>query len=141
MNISGVNNLSALNSAFASGKVGSSKAAGSFSADSDSNSSISQIRDKVDLLATSGQLTTAQQRAMIAAGFQDLDANNPSYQPASQTEGNLRTDTQTFNLTATLHSMSSFDASQGNVGLAATYSDLANLLQSEGNTSRLNVTI
>jgi hypothetical protein len=78
---------------------------------------------------------------MIAAGFQDLDASNPSYQPASQNEGNLRTDTQTFNLNATLHSMSSFDASHGNVDLAATYSGLSDLLQNEGNTSKLNVTI
>jgi hypothetical protein len=140
MNITGVSNLSGLSSAFASGELGSSKAAGGSSAASSSDFSISQIRDKVDQLATSGQLTTAQQRAMIAAGFQDLDANNPSYQPASQTGGNLRTDAQTLNVNATLESISSFYASKGDAGLATTYSGLADLLQKDGITSNLNVT-
>jgi hypothetical protein len=139
MNITGVNNLSGLSSAFASGELVSSKAAGGSSAASSSDFSVSQIRDKVDQLATSGQLTTAQQRAMIAAGFQDLDANNPSYQPASET-GNLRTDTQTLNVNATLQSISSFYASNGDADLATTYSGLADLLQKDGVTSNLNVT-
>ncbi len=139
MNITGVSNLSGLSSAFASGGLGGSKAAGGSSAPSSSDLSISQIRDKVDLLATSGQLTTAQQRAMIAAGFQDLDASNPSYQPASET-GYLRTDTQTLNVNATLQSISIFYASKGDADLATTYSGLADLLQKDGTTSNLNVT-
>jgi hypothetical protein len=142
MMISGLGNSSAdlLSSVLKSGTSGSSTSAGNESAGSSDEMTVSQIRDKVDQMATSGQLTTQQQMALIASGFQDLNANDPSYQPASQDEGYTRSSTQTFDLSSTLQSISTFDTAQGNPGMAATYSNLANLFKQDEAISSLKVT-
>jgi len=128
MNISGFGDSSVLNDLYASGKLGSSKVANGSS--SDGGLTISQIRDQVDKLATTGQLTDAQQRALVGAGFQDLNANDPTYQPAGQ-EGYTRLTTQTFDFSSTLQSIASFDSAHGNSTVAATYNSLADLFKQD----------
>jgi hypothetical protein len=142
MMISGLSNssLDLLGSVLKPGTSMSSTSAGNDSVGSSDEMTVSQIRDKVDQMATSGQLTTQQQMALIASGFQDLNANDPSYQPASQDEGYTRSSTQTFDLSSALQSISTFDTAQGNPDMAATYSSLANLFKQDEATSSLKVT-
>ncbi len=92
-------------------------------------------------MATSGQLTTQQQMALMPQDSKTFNANDPSYQPASQSEGLTRSSSQTFDLSSTLQSMSSFDAVQGNTNLADTYSGLADLFQQNESTTSLKVNV
>jgi len=134
MNISGFSSSSELlNDIFAStsstSKSSTSSSGASASGDTTSFSdsmTISQIRDNVDKMALSGKLTDAQQRALIGAGYQDMNAADPSYQPAAQT-GPSRSDTQPVDVMSTLESMGSFAANHGNSEMAATYKGLANM--------------
>lgn len=116
MSIAGLGNVSVLSGLYTSGQIANNP--------SGSGSTISSIRDQVDKLATSGQLTSKQQIALIAAGFQDLNANDPSYQPAGQT-GYTRSTNETIDFSGTLKSIGAFDASHGDLADAATFSDLA----------------
>jgi hypothetical protein len=106
----------------------------------DSNLSIAQIRDTVDTMATSGQLTTAQQRALIVSGFQDMNAYDPSYQPAAQT-GLSRSDSDSVNMVSTLESQSAFAASAGNSQMAAVYSSLATMFSEKSTGNNVNVSL
>ena len=117
------NVLTASQSSACSGSTSSTD--GSFSG----SMTIAQIRDAVDKMATSGQLTTSQQIALISCGFQDLNAEDPSYQPDGQT-GYTRATAGSFNAVEMLSSYAAFDASYGNSSMAAAYSGLADLLAS-----------
>jgi len=137
MSIVGSGDLSMLGNILSTGSSSQSNTSATSSGSEASFSSsmtISQIRDEVDKMATSGQLTTKQQMALIAAGFQDLNASDPSYQPAGQ-EGYTRATTGTLDVTSTLESISDFDSAQKNSTLAATYSGLADLFESESPSS------
>jgi len=131
--------LSLLNDILASGSAstgassGSSSSSTSATGNDESFSScmtIAQIRDAVDKMATSGQLTSDQQMALISAGLQDLDATNPSYQPAGQT-GYTRSTTGTYDPVSMLERYAAFDTSQGNTSMASMYSRLADLFESK----------
>ncbi len=92
------------------------------------NHTIAEIRDQVDQMAISGQLTTAQQRLLIGAGFQDMNAADKSYQPAEQM-GYSRSDAESINLVDMLHS---FGKATGDAAAATTYQSLVDLFSNDG---------
>ncbi len=114
---------------YASGKIDGNNPADS-SSTKGAAQTISQIRDKVDKLALSGQLTSLQQVELIASGFQDMNANDPSYQPAGQT-GYTRATTGTFDLAGTLQSIGEFDAAHGDLTAAARFTSLADFFKDD----------
>lgn len=127
------NCLDILGSVFPSGNATQSSraASGADSTESFSGSmTTAQIRGAVDKMAINGQLSGQQQVALVAAGLQDLDASNPSYQPAEQT-GYTRASTGTVDVVNLMNDYAAFDAAHGNTSLASTYSSLAKLFQSE----------
>ncbi len=132
------NNVSVLNSLYALGKIGNAPSlVGSGAADGN-GATISQIRDQVDMLATSGKLTTMQQVTLIASGFQDLNANDPSYQPAGQT-GYTRATTGTFDLAGTLEGIGSFDSGHGDFTDGARFTDLADVFKHDNVSNSVDV--
>jgi len=141
MTISGLGNSSmySLNDILASGTSSVASADGDVSTGFSNDMTIAQIRDQVDKMALSGELTSSQQMHLIVAGFQDVNANDPSYQPAAQT-GYTRQTTGTFDPSTILQSMGAFAASQGNTSSAASYDGLASLFSQTESVSAVNVT-
>lgn len=88
--------------------------------------SIAEIRDMVDAMANSGQLSDKEQMELISAGFQDLNAEDPTYQPADGT-GYTRSTQGTLDPVAVAKNYGAFDAGMGNSSGAATWQDIANL--------------
>ncbi|AXC14723.1 hypothetical protein ACPOL_5475 [Acidisarcina polymorpha] len=131
MNIAGISNASVLSDLYASGTIGNTKASSPLDGD---GATVSEIRDKVDGLATSGKLTTLQQVALIASGFQDLNANDPSYQPTGQT-GYTRATSGNIDFTGTLQSIGDFDAAHGDLTDAAKFTGLADLFKQDSVSS------
>ena len=99
------------------------------------NHTIAEIRDQVDQMAISGQLTTAQQRLLIGDGFQDMNATDKSYQPTGQL-GYSRSDTESINLVNTLQS---YGLAAEDQGVAATYRSLVDLFSNSKPSSSTSV--
>lgn len=89
---------------------------------------IGQIRDITDKMAIDGKLTAFEQLALILNGMQDMDASDPSYQPAGQ-EGYSRADTATYDIVAMMNSSANFADSVGNFHSANTYKGAADAIQ------------
>jgi hypothetical protein len=116
MNISSIyalaqNYLSFTASSSTNASTDSSSSASNFSSNLDSMT-ISQIRDLFDKMAIAGELTTQQQMVLIDSGLQDLNAEDPSYQPAG-TIGYQRSDTGTYNLESMLSGYAGFNGDGG----------------------------
>ncbi len=92
---------------------------------------IADIRDQVDQMAMSGQLTTAQQRLLIGDGLQDMNASDKSYQPAGQL-GYSRSDNESINL---VNMLQSFGQATGDARAATTYQSLVDLFSNNESSS------
>jgi hypothetical protein len=101
---------------------------------------ISQIRDNVDAMATSGQLTGKQQMALIDAGLQDLNAYDKSYQPSDPSVGLNRQTSGTFDPAAIMLQKSTFATEHGGNDLAKVEMSLASIFAHDENRPTLNIT-
>lgn len=143
--ISGINSiLGSVMLSSTSAKTGSTASAASSNTSGVSGwtdkMTISQIRDKVDEMAMSGQLTTKQQMSLITAGFQDLNAGDKSYQPPVAV-GDLSRDTVgTFDPAAIMQQRSEFYSANNNTGVAVTLKSLADLFQAKEVSDGFSVT-
>lgn len=91
---------------------------------------VSQFRDVTDQLDREGKLTTEEDLALIGDGLRDLNLDDLSYQPASNT-GYNRSDTSTYNFIGMMSGAAEFSASMGNTQMANVYQGITNILLKE----------
>ncbi len=103
---------------------------------------ISQIRDTTDRMAVDGKLTVQQQMALIGDGLQDLNASDPSYQPAETIQvGYSRSDTGSYNMVKMMNGAAEFADSMGNAQTGAVYQGIAQAFQQYESGSSVNVSV